>query len=128
MVGFYSKIIIVWHNRHHDILPLFSNQSFSDPREKGLTFEPISHQFDISIRPLCRRPKKIKPTMTEINRQQVMRALYGPRILSYSLMIVNLARSTIDSPLFPLGVSSKKRCNIQRPTNKRRSPGGYPYG
>ena len=39
--------MIVWHNRRHDILPRFSNQSFSAPREKGLTFEPVSNCFDI---------------------------------------------------------------------------------
>jgi hypothetical protein len=51
------------------MLPQFSNHSFSDPREKGLTFEPVSHQFNLSIRTLFSWQKKLTPTMGQTGNQ-----------------------------------------------------------
>ena len=108
----------------------FRTKVFRIKEKKGLTFEQVSDHFDISIRTLFRWQKKLEPTMTrnkpatKINMDRLEKDIErhpddyqwepGKRL--------GVTQSAIHYALQRLGVSYKKRCNIQRRTNRPATP------
>ena len=104
----------------------FRTKVFRIKEKKGLTFEQVSDHFDISIRTLFRWQKKLESTMsrnkpaTKINMDRREKDIErhpddyqwerGKRL--------GVTQSAIHYALQRLGVSYKKRCNIQRRTNR----------